>query len=59
VLKLALWFFIIAIVAGVLGFGGIAVAYVSIAKILFVVSLAVFLVSLFIGLGRRRERRGP
>jgi uncharacterized membrane protein YtjA (UPF0391 family) len=42
-------FFVIAIVAGILGFGGIAVAAAGIAKILFWVFLVVFLVTLIAG----------
>jgi len=45
-------FFVIAIVAGLLGFGGIAASATSIAKILFVVFLVLALVSLL--MGRRR-----
>ena len=40
---------IIALIAGVLGFGGIAGAAVGIAKIVFVVALILFLVSLLAG----------
>jgi uncharacterized membrane protein YtjA (UPF0391 family) len=46
-------FFIIAIVAAVFGFGGIAAGAVSIAKILFLVFVVLFLVSLVMGLMRR------
>ena len=49
----ALVFFIFALVAALLGFGGIAVASAGIAKILFIVFLALFLVSLVTGLVRR------
>jgi uncharacterized membrane protein YtjA (UPF0391 family) len=42
----ALVFFIVALVAGVLGFGGVAIAAAGIAKILFFVFLVLFLVSL-------------
>ena len=42
-------FFIIALIAGVLGFGGIAGSMVGIAKILFFVFLVVFVVSLVLG----------
>jgi uncharacterized membrane protein YtjA (UPF0391 family) len=49
----ALVFFIVAIVAGILGFGGIALAAAGIAKILFFIFLIVFLVTLIMGLGRR------
>ena len=46
-------FFIIAIVAALLGFGGIAVAFAGVAKLLFVLFLILFLVSLVMHLGRR------
>ncbi len=49
----ALVFLLIALVAAMLGFGGIAVAFASIAKILFVVFLILFLVSFVMHLGRR------
>ena len=42
-------FLIIALVAAVLGFGGIAGAAVGIAKLLFGVFLVLFLISLFLG----------
>jgi uncharacterized membrane protein YtjA (UPF0391 family) len=47
-------FFIIAIIAGVLGFGGIASASVGIAKILFFVFLVLFVGSLIMHLVRGR-----
>ncbi len=51
----ALVFFIVAIVAGLLGFGGISVAASGIAQILFYVFVVIFLVTLIAGLlgGRR------
>ena len=49
----ALVFFVIALLAGILGFGGIAVAFAGIAKILFLVFLIAFLVSLVMHIGRR------
>jgi uncharacterized membrane protein YtjA (UPF0391 family) len=42
-------FLIIALVAGILGFGGIAGTATSIAKILFFVFLGVWLVALLLG----------
>jgi uncharacterized membrane protein YtjA (UPF0391 family) len=48
-------FFVIALVAGVLGFGGIAIGAVEIAKVLFFVFLVLFIVSLLAG----GLRRGP
>jgi uncharacterized membrane protein YtjA (UPF0391 family) len=52
----ALVFFIVAIVAAIFGFGGIAVAAAGIAKILFFIFLVIFIVSLIMGLS---ARRGP
>ncbi len=49
----AMVFFIVALVAAVLGFTSIAGAAIGIAKILFVVFLVLFLVSLVMGLGPR------
>jgi uncharacterized membrane protein YtjA (UPF0391 family) len=51
----ALMFLIIAIIAGVLGFGGIAFAAAGIAKILFFIFLVVFAVMLISGLMGRRS----
>jgi len=48
-LNWALTFFIFAVIAGVLGFGGIAGEMVGIAKILFVVFLVLFAVSFLTG----------
>ena len=48
----ALVFLIVAIIAGLLGFGVIAFASAEIAKICFFVFLVLFLVSLFMHLGR-------
>jgi uncharacterized membrane protein YtjA (UPF0391 family) len=49
----ALVFLLIAIVAGVLGFGGVAFAAAGLAKILFFVFLIIFLASLVMHLSRR------
>jgi uncharacterized membrane protein YtjA (UPF0391 family) len=46
-------FFLIAIVAAVFGFGGVAVASAGIAKILFYLFLVMFLVTLVMGVARR------
>ena len=51
----ALMFLIIAILAGVLGFGGIAFAAAGIAKILFFIFLVAFAVMLLSGLLGRRS----
>ncbi len=49
----ALLFLVVAIIAAVFGFGGIAAGATSIAKILFFVFLVLFIVSLLFG-GIRR-----
>lgn len=49
-LKWAFLFLILGIVLGVLGFGGIGGAFIGIAKILFFVALAIFLILLVLGL---------
>lgn len=48
-LSLVVTLLIIALIAGVLGFGGIAGAAVGIAKIVFFVALGLFLISLVAG----------
>jgi uncharacterized membrane protein YtjA (UPF0391 family) len=55
----ALIFFVVAIVAAIFGFGGIAAAAGGIAKILFFVFLALFLISLVVGLARGRGPTTP
>jgi len=52
-LQAAAVFFIIAIIAAVFGFGGIAAGATEIAKILFFIFLIVFVISLVMGLMRR------
>ena len=42
-------FLVIALIAAVLGFGGIAAASAGIAKVLFFIFLAIFVVSLLLG----------
>jgi uncharacterized membrane protein YtjA (UPF0391 family) len=49
-------FLIIALIAGILGFGGIAGASIEIAKIIFFIAVVLFLVSAIIGLARGRTR---
>jgi uncharacterized membrane protein YtjA (UPF0391 family) len=49
-LKWALIFFLISIVAGIFGFTGIAAGAATIARVLFFVALAVTLVFLVLGL---------
>jgi len=52
-LRWALVFFIVALVAAVLGFTGIAVAAAGIAKILFFLFVALFLITLLGHVARR------
>jgi uncharacterized membrane protein YtjA (UPF0391 family) len=52
-LNWALTFFVVALIAAVLGFTGIAVAAAGVAKLLFFVFLVLFVVSLATHLGRR------
>ncbi|HEX9322602.1 MAG TPA: DUF1328 domain-containing protein [Xanthobacteraceae bacterium] len=51
-LGLVVTLLIIALIAAVLGFGGIAGAAVGMAKIVFFVALVLFLISLVFGLSR-------
>jgi uncharacterized membrane protein YtjA (UPF0391 family) len=51
-LQMAAVFFVIAIIAAVFGFGGIAAGAVEIAKILFFVFLIMFIVTLVMGIMR-------
>ena len=51
----ALTFFIISIIAAVFGFTGIAGASAYIAKVLLVIFLILFVVSLVVGLSRRNR----
>ena len=48
-LRWSITFFIVALIAAVLGFGGLAGTAVGIAKILFYVFLVLFVVSLILG----------
>lgn len=52
-LRWALIFFVVAIVAGIMGFAGIMVAAAGIAKLLFYLFLVLFLISLVMGLVSR------
>lgn len=49
----ALMFLLVALLAAVFGFGGIASTAASIAQVLFVVALVLFLASLVMGFRRR------
>lgn len=55
-LSWALIFFIVALIAGVFGFGGIAAASAGIAQILFYVFVILFLASLVMGVARKGDR---
>jgi uncharacterized membrane protein YtjA (UPF0391 family) len=54
-LRWALGFFVLALVAALFGFGGLAATSAGIAKTLFYVFLIVFLVSLVFGLTASRR----
>jgi uncharacterized membrane protein YtjA (UPF0391 family) len=51
----ALTFLIIALIVGVLGFGGVAIISIEMAKIIFTVAIILFLVSVIIGFVRGRS----
>jgi uncharacterized membrane protein YtjA (UPF0391 family) len=55
----ALTFLIVALIAAVLGFGGIAAFAVDIAKIVFFVAIVLFVISAVIGLVRGRSSTVP
>lgn len=55
----AITFLIVALIAAVLGFGGIAASAVEIAKIIFFVAIVLFVVSAVIGLVRGRSPTAP
>ena len=57
-LRWAILFLVIGLVAGVLGFGGIAGASFAIAKLLFFVFIAIFAVLLILGLTVARRVGG-
>jgi uncharacterized membrane protein YtjA (UPF0391 family) len=49
-LRLALFFLVVSIVAAIFGFGGIAAASASIARVLFFIAIIIFVVLLVAGL---------
>ena len=53
-----LTFLVVALIAGVLGFGGIAGASVEIAKVIFFIAVVLFLVSVIFGAFRGRGSPG-
>jgi uncharacterized membrane protein YtjA (UPF0391 family) len=54
-LSWALTFFVIALIAALFGFGGIAASAAGIAKVLFFIFVVLFIVSLIIGTVRGRK----
>jgi uncharacterized membrane protein YtjA (UPF0391 family) len=55
----ALTFLVVALIAGVLGFGGVAVISIEMAKLIFTVAIILFLVSVLIGFVRGRSTTVP
>jgi uncharacterized membrane protein YtjA (UPF0391 family) len=49
-LKLAITFLVVGLVLGLLGFGGVGGAFIGIAKILFFIAVALFVIFLVLGL---------
>jgi uncharacterized membrane protein YtjA (UPF0391 family) len=49
-------FLVIALIAGILGFGGIAGVSIEIAKTIFFIAIILFLISAVVGLVRGRSR---
>jgi len=49
-------FLIIALIAGILGFGGVAGASIEIAKAIFFIAVVLFIISAVIGVARGRRR---
>ena len=57
-LRLALVFFVLGLVAAILGFGGVAGASFAIAKFLFFVFLALCIIFVILGMGVMRRFSG-
>jgi uncharacterized membrane protein YtjA (UPF0391 family) len=55
-LSLVVTLLIIALIAGILGFGGVAGVSIEIAKAIFFIAVVLFLVSAVVGLARGRTR---
>lgn len=49
-------FLVVALIAGILGFGGIAGASIEIAKAIFFIAVILFVISAVVGLARGRNR---
>ncbi|WP_029350657.1 DUF1328 domain-containing protein [Bosea sp. 117] len=58
-LNWALTFLVVALIAAVLGFGGIAGTAMEIAKIIFFVAIILFVISAVMGLLRGRSSGAP
>ncbi len=58
-LRWALLFLILGLIAGALGFTGVAGASIAIAKVLFFIFIAIFLAMLILGLTVYRKIEGP
>jgi len=58
-LKWALVFLVVGLIAGVLGFTTLAGASIAIAKFLFFIFIAIFVVLLVLGLAAARSVTGP
>ncbi|HEY9580471.1 MAG TPA: DUF1328 domain-containing protein [Rhizorhapis sp.] len=54
-LRWALIFLVIGVILAVLGFGGIGGAFIGIAKVLFFIALAIFVILLVLGLMAARS----
>jgi uncharacterized membrane protein YtjA (UPF0391 family) len=58
-LRWALVFLVVGLIAGILGFTSLAGASIAIAKFLFFIFLAIFVVLLIMGLAAARRVAGP
>ena len=56
ILSWVVTFLIVALIAGVLGFGGVAGVSIEIAKTIFFIAVLLFLISAVVGLARGRTR---
>ena len=55
----AITFLVVALIAAVLGFGGIAGVAIELAKIVFYVAIVLFLISAVVGIARGRTPTVP
>ena len=53
----AITFLVIALIAGILGFGGVAIVSIELAKIVFFVAIVLFAISVIAGLMNGRSPR--